>query len=209
MVPTMKALAPRYRVYAPDLPGFGRSEGPRQALDVPGLADALASWIEAVGIDGASFVANSMGCQVVADLAVRRPDLTREVVLQGPTMDPAARSVARQVGRFLIDVFREPAALLAVEARDLLDAGVVRGWRTLRHALEDRIEARLPRVGRPALVVHGSRDPIVSREWAAEAARLLPHGRLVAIPEAAHAANFDAPEALARVVRAFLEEGRG
>src|SRR5918998_385408 len=38
--------------------------------------------------------------------------------------------------------------------------GVGRSWRTLRYALDDPIEDRLPAVRAPVLVVHGSRDPI-------------------------------------------------
>ena len=60
----------------------------------------------------------------------------------------------------------------------------------------------------PTLVVRGSRDQIVPQRWAEEAARLLPMGRLVVIPGAAHTANYSAPMELAHVTRAFLSEGR-
>ena len=42
MLPVADRLAPRYPVYLPDLPGFGDSAKPARALDVSGLADALA-----------------------------------------------------------------------------------------------------------------------------------------------------------------------
>src|SRR5262245_59393936 len=38
MAPTARRLAPRFRVLAPDLPGFGRSPGPRAVLTIPELA---------------------------------------------------------------------------------------------------------------------------------------------------------------------------
>ncbi len=205
MVPTLKRLARHYRVYAPDLPGFGRSESPPRTLDVPGLSGALCAWMEVMGLKGAVLVANSMGCQVVADLAARRPELVGRTVLQAPTMDPRGRSVPRQAARFFLDVFREPPSLVPVELRDYLSAGTRRGWRTLRHALEDQIEENLPRVRAPALVVRGSRDPICPQRWAEEAARLLPQGRLVVLPGAAHAANFGAPARFAGLILDFLE----
>jgi pimeloyl-ACP methyl ester carboxylesterase len=140
MLPTLRRLARRYRVYAPDLPGFGASENPPGVLDVPGLSDALGAWMDVMGLRGSTLVANSVGCQVVADLAVRRPELVGRAVLQAPTMDPHGRSVLRQAARLLLDVPREPPSLLYVELRDLLAAGARRGWSTLRHALDDRIE---------------------------------------------------------------------
>jgi 2-hydroxy-6-oxonona-2,4-dienedioate hydrolase len=207
MVPLLEELARSHTVYAPDLPGFGRSEGPARALDVAGLADALATWMRAAGLSGAALVGNSMGCQVIAELVLRHPDLVEKVVLQGPTMDPGASSAPRQMWRLLADTSRESPSLVAIEGLDLIRAGVVRSWRTFRHALDDPIEERLSRVRVPALVVHGSRDGISPRHWAEEVARLLPNGRLVVLPGTPHAANYSAPAEFARAVRAFLAGG--
>ena len=74
--------------------------------------------------------------------------------------------------------------------------------------MEDRIEEKLPHVRVPALVVRGSKDPIVPQRWAEEVARLLPMGRLVVVPGAPHTLVYDAPLELARVVRPFLSGGQ-
>jgi hypothetical protein len=45
MVPTAELLAVHYRVYAPDLPGFGKSEKPPRVLNVAELpAPSSAGW---------------------------------------------------------------------------------------------------------------------------------------------------------------------
>ncbi len=204
MVPTLSRLAPDHRVYAPDLPGFGRSENPPRALDLPGLARALDGWMEATGLGSAVLVGNSMGCQVIAELAVRNPARVERAVLQGPTMAPGARNLPQQVARLALDVLREPPSLLLIELLDLLAAGPLRGLRTFHHATDDRIEKKLPMLRAPTLVMHGGRDPIVPEHWAREVADLLPDGRLIVVPEAAHAMNYDAPSELARHVRAFI-----
>lgn len=90
---------------------------------------------------------------------------------------------------------------------DYLSAGLGRSLATFRYALEDPIEEKLPRVRVPTLVVRGDRDPIVPQRWAERAARLLPEGRLVVVPGAAHTMNYAAPSELARVVRKFVREG--
>ncbi len=207
MVPIAERLAPYHRVFATDLPGFGRSEGPLQTLDVAGLADALSDWMGEVGLERAALVGNSMGCQVIADLAVRHPGRVERAVLQGPTMDPLGRSAPRQVGRFLLDVPREPLSLIPIELLDYLSVGTRRAWRTFRYALEDRIEKKLPNMRVPTLVVSGSRDPIVPQRWAKEVVELLPMGRLCVIPGAAHAANYGWAAECAHVIQAFLDEG--
>src|SRR5436190_17187630 len=64
MIPLAERLAERTYVYAPDLPGFGKSDHPNRPLDIAGLADALAGWMRATGITRAALIGNSMGCQV-------------------------------------------------------------------------------------------------------------------------------------------------
>jgi 2-hydroxy-6-oxonona-2,4-dienedioate hydrolase len=204
LVPVARELAAGYRVYAPDLPGFGHSAKPRRARDLPELADALAAWMEAAGIERATLLGNSFGCQVVAELALRHPGRIERAVLIGPTVDPAGRTVRQQLWRLFLDVFREPWPLIPLQACDYARHGPRRGLATLRAMLGDRIEAKLPRVRVPTLVIRGGRDPIVPQRWAEEAARLLPAGRLVVIPGAGHAVNYSAPRALARAVEAFL-----
>ncbi len=202
--PLARSLAPVAGVAAPDLPGFGRTAGPPEALDVGGLSQALADWLRATGRGGAVLVGNSAGCQVVAELAVHAPELLGPVVLAGPTVDPNARSAATQVGRLLQVAPREPPALVALLARDYLVAGPRRIVATFGHMLTHRIEQALPRLHTPTVVVRGSRDPIAPRAWVEQAAALLPAGRSAELPGAAHALNFAAPAGLAGLIRQLL-----
>jgi len=204
MIPTAARLAPHCQVYAPDLPGFGRSEKSERALNVTELADALFRWMEEVGIPRAVLLGNSIGCQVVVDLALRRPDAVERIVLVAPTLDAEARTVFRSFARLLLDVPRERLSLPFVALLDYLQAGLGRTALTFGYALQDRVEEKLPNVTRPALVVRGSRDPIVSERWAAEVSGLLPAGRLTVVEDAAHAVNHNSPEALTEIVLDFL-----
>jgi 2-hydroxy-6-oxonona-2,4-dienedioate hydrolase len=206
MVPTIERLAPRYPVYAPDLPGFGESKGPPGALDISGLADALATWMDAVGLRSAALLGNSFGCQILVELALRHPERVEKVVLQGPTVDPQARAARQQIWRWLRGGTRESPSLAPVLLRDYLDCGPRRLLDTFLYALHDPIAEKLTRIPVPALVVRGTRDTIVPQRWAEEATALLPNGRLVVIPGAAHTINYSAPLELARVTRAFLDK---
>jgi 2-hydroxy-6-oxonona-2,4-dienedioate hydrolase len=208
MVAAAELLAADYRVYAPDLPGFGKSDKPPRVLNVAELSDSLVAWMEKISLKSAALVGNSFGCQIIVELALRHPERVEKAVLQGPTVDPLGRTALRQIGRLLLDSVREPPSLLPIELLDYLDAGFRRSVRTFRFMLEDRIEEKLPRVSVPTLVVRGSRDPIVPQRWAEEATKLLPVGRLVVIPGATHTANYGAPSDFTRVVRAFLDADR-
>jgi pimeloyl-ACP methyl ester carboxylesterase len=205
-VPTLACLAPDHRACAVDLPGFGLSYKPERTLTVAELADALAAWMEAAGMGAAAIVGNSFGAQVVTHFAVRHRDRTACIALLGPTMDRHARTAVRQIARWLRNSAHERPSQLPLIVRDYGAAGLRRILETFRDALRDRIEERLPRIEVPALVVRGGLDPIVPQRWAEECVELLPRGRLVVVPDAAHTLNYNAPRETARILSGFLHE---
>jgi pimeloyl-ACP methyl ester carboxylesterase len=202
--PLARRLAPDARVSAVDLPGFGRTPGPPEPLDVRGLSRALADWLRATGRGGAVLVANSGGCQVVVDLAAHSPDLLGPAVLISPTIDRHARSPVRQLARLVADIPRERPTLPFVVGLDYLTCGPRRLAATFRHLLDDPVERKLCHLRTPTVVARGSRDPIVSHAWAAEVAALLPHGRLAEVPGAGHALNHNAADDVAGLTRPLL-----
>jgi len=205
MVPTAVRLAPCYNVYAPDLPGYGRSDNPARVLAVAGFSDILVRWMDTVGVARAAFIGNSFGCQIIADLAVRYPDRITRAILVGPTVDPRRHTLLQQGARLLLDGMREPARYFPLLLGDCIRIGLRAGAQLARVVLADHIEDNLPRLQVPTLVVRGEHDPLVPQRWAEEAARLLPAARLTVVPGVAHVAHYDAPDAFVRIARAFLD----
>jgi 2-hydroxy-6-oxonona-2,4-dienedioate hydrolase len=205
MIPTAVRLTPHRTIYVPDLPGFGKSGKPSRPLNITEMADALARWMNHVGIDRAPMLANSIGCQVIVDLALRRPEMVEGLVLVSPTVDRKARTVFRSFARLLLDVPRERLSLPFIALLDYLQAGMGRTALTFSYAMQDEVEKKLPFVRQPVLVVRGERDPIVPQSWAEEVNGRLPASRLVVIPGAAHGVNHNSPEELAQLVLDFLK----
>ena len=204
MVPTAIHLAPRYRVLAPDLPGFGKSSKPDEVLSISALADALAAWMEVLDLQRVVLVGNSLGCQIIAHFATRYDHHIHAAVLAGPTMDRHGRTAGQQLGRWLVDWTQEPPSLAAAHVRDYVRAGFGRVWKTFRYALHDLVEQKLPALSAPTLVVRGARDPIVPQKWAKEVTASLPAGELRVIPEAPHVVNYTTPLEFTRVIEEFL-----
>ena len=206
LVPLARILAGSCSAYVPDLPGHGRSERLPVAPGIDELTDSLRAWMDEVGLERAAFVANSMGCQIVTQLAVRSPEHVGPIVLSGPTVDPARRGGRRQIFAGLRETGREPVSLVALAARDGLGQDAQQLRAAARSALEDRMEERLPLIQQPAVVVHGERDAFVSREWAEHVADLLPHGRLVVVPGEPHAVPYTKPDLIGGIVRELIAE---
>src|SRR3954468_13659112 len=76
----MPEFAEDHRVVAMDLPGFGYSEMPAQDISIEYYARWTAKLMDALGIESAAVVGNSMGGFVSADLAIKSPARVQRLV---------------------------------------------------------------------------------------------------------------------------------
>jgi pimeloyl-ACP methyl ester carboxylesterase len=70
-----------HRVIAPDLPGFGESEMPREDISIQGYARVLDALLHELGVESAVMVGNSMGGFVAAELALSFATRVQRLVL--------------------------------------------------------------------------------------------------------------------------------
>jgi pimeloyl-ACP methyl ester carboxylesterase len=77
----MGRLAERYHVIAPDLPGHGGSDKPRQDYSLGAYANTLRDLLIALGIDRATIVGQSLGGGVALQLAYQHPNVCERLVL--------------------------------------------------------------------------------------------------------------------------------
>ena len=208
MVPALERFGRTRRAYALDLPGHGRSPHPRRALDVPALADLLLAWMDAMRLERASLLGNSMGCQVVGDLASRHPDRVDRLVLVGPTLDDRPAISARHLLRLLADIPFERPSLVPVVVWDYLRMGPRLLTQELRHMFADGELEKLSRVDAPTLVVRGEHDTVAPRAWAERVTRAMPRATLHEVPRWGHAVHFSAPDEFAALVEPFLRQAQ-
>ncbi|MEU3458457.1 alpha/beta hydrolase [Streptomyces sp. NPDC006733] len=231
---TVRRLAPRYRAIALDQRGHGRSdkpEGPysREAY----LADAEAA-VEQLGLAPVTLVGHSMGGLTAWQLAARRPDLVRAVVVcdmraaalgeesqrdweawfaSWPLPFASLADVRKWFGEDdpWVDPPRPSRGDFYTEVMEERDDG---WWPVFarRHMLRSRapwiLDAHweeLTQVRCPALVVRGLEGEL-GRAEAQEMVRVLPHGSYAEIPEAGHLVHWEQPAAWYETVERFLEE---
>ena len=77
----LEAAAARHRVYAPDLPGFGRTEKPRARYGIPYFTRFIERYMEGRRLRSATVVGASLGGRIALELALRRPQLVSKLVL--------------------------------------------------------------------------------------------------------------------------------
>ena len=204
--PSAERLASRFTVFAPDLPGHGRSAANSFPPNVEDLAQFALRWMSAAGISRASIVGHSMGCQIAIEMAIREPGRISRLVLAAPTPDPHARTVADQFWRLLVGTLYERTALTLIVLKDYLRMGtrfIPEFYAMLRYPTENK----LPLVTVPTVVIRGENDPVVPQRWAEAAASLLGNDRVFVIPGWGHAIQYSAAPQFVRAITPFLSGG--
>lgn len=194
-----------FRVLAPDLPGFGKTDGP-EYLSVPDQARWITGWADAMGLGPAAYVGHSVSCQTALQIAAEHPERVTALVLAGPTGDPAPLRLLRQAVGFVADAVFEPVGLMPAVGEPYVRAGFGRWLRTWLAAGWHDAMAVAARVAAPGIVILGRHDPVVRRGFATSLAEALPGGRCVVFPHGAHAVVFDAADEFNAEVVAFLRE---
>ena len=203
--PTAVRLADDARHYIPDLPGTGGSAEPEQTLDIPGAMRSVIGYLDAVGLERATFVGNSLGCVTLIELAASHPERVDGLVLVSPAGGPNNQPLAKALGQMTIDGLREPFSLSRIATRDYLRFGLIQSYSLFRAMTRYPTIERLRDLHRPMLVILGRRDPLVDEQLVRS--RLTGRADTAAVViDGAHALNFTHPDTLAALVRALLHD---
>jgi pimeloyl-ACP methyl ester carboxylesterase len=192
-----------YRVHLVDPPGWPYS--PAQASppgSVGELAGWLVRWLATTDLRGITLVGQSFGAQLAAHVAVACPDRVRVLVLQGPTFDPAYRSLPRAMMRLLRDFPRERPSLLLVETPEWLRVGLRRVLATARLALRDRLEDTMRTVSVATVVVVGEHDTLATPAWSRSLVERAHDGQHhIVMPGLPHSSPHADPSGFAQLMR--------
>jgi pimeloyl-ACP methyl ester carboxylesterase len=95
-------LSTQYRVLAPDLPGFGRSEKPDRPYTVPFFQDILLELLDRLEVQRAVLVGHSLGAVIVHALALSHRERVERLTLIGGSLVARSQRVDLATLLFLI-----------------------------------------------------------------------------------------------------------
>jgi pimeloyl-ACP methyl ester carboxylesterase len=214
-------VAARRRLIAPSHPGFGRSSLPEWLDTVDDIAHVYLELLDRLDLRQTDVVGTSLGGWIAAEMASKVPERIRRLVLVGP--------VGVKIGRpdklDIPDIFAMPQddvnklvyhdpEKMKIEPATLSDdelALMFRNRETLALLVWEpwmhnpKLKHRLHRAAMPTLFVRGESDGLVSADYLAGYAKLLPKAHTVTIPSAGHAPQQEQPHALVKTVLEFLD----
>jgi pimeloyl-ACP methyl ester carboxylesterase len=224
--PVLDALAARYEVIAPDLPGFGGSPPQPGPTTLQSLADALEGFLAEVGIERPHVAGNSLGGRLALELAQR--GAVRSAVPISPSGFGTRRERAfmgatlratRQLAKLLAP--RANAVMAPLPARAVLLSQVIgRPWRVpaaeAAHTIRGLAQASrafeeilawqerntyVPQpIEVPVTIAWGTRDWLLLPRQAPRAQRLVDGARLVMLPACGHVPTWDDPALVTQVI---------
>lgn len=204
------------RVLMYDLRGHGHSERPPTGYALDDFVDDLSAMLTELDVAGpVHLLGNSFGGTIAFAYAVHHPDRVASVTAiesSPPTRAWMAR-VARRLDR-AANLLPRPEALAQISAgrgervaRRARATGEMLVTTTLARDLPASAlpsSAQISAIGVPVLCLYGANSAVV--ELAPAVVRLLPQTRTVVLPGEKHTVLIDRPEAVRRLVLAWLRE---
>jgi 3-oxoadipate enol-lactonase len=221
----LEAFSDRYRAIAWDMPGYGGSAPPPQ-FSIPGFADALQDFLQAVGPTRPILVGHSIGGMIVQQLLATSPGIAAAVVLaqtspafgkpdgdwqksfiaarlgpldRGETLTSLAPSLVKELAGDNPD----PSGMEL--ARSCMAAVPEATYRATMLALMGfDLRRQLKAIAVPTLLLAGSRDKNAPAPMMAKMATYVPSAVYVELEGVGHLANLERPEEFNAVVWDFL-----
>jgi pimeloyl-ACP methyl ester carboxylesterase len=193
-------LSRDFAVYAPEHPGFGRSDDPPWLDEVADLAYFYLDFLEALALDRVHLVGTSLGGWIAAELAVRNQTRLASLTLVGavgilaegePIDDIFRMPVEENLRRFYADPERAARRLTDMATVDMNLVAKNRQTVT-RLAYRPRfynphLAKWLHRITVPTLLLYGDKDGLVPPRFGEAYHAAIPGSRLVMLENAGHA----------------------
>lgn len=211
-------LSDNYRVYVPDLPGFGESQSPEGDYNIPELTEFVDSFADDLGLESFYLMGHSIGGGVALNYALKFPHRIKRLVLVSSLclgreialwlrlsvparfIGSAVLAVLRGV-KWLVKKLSLPVELAMPLSRASLDLGS--SIATLKEqtlVLADRLSELVM----PTLVVWGVKDRIVPVSQAYAAAQVIPNCQLKVFGKCGHNVHRDEIVEFSRLLNGFL-----
>ena len=192
-----------FRVYLPDLIGYGRSEKPVDfSYSIHDESDVVLDFLDALDLKQVDLGGWSMGGAIVQHVAAEHPERVRRLILFDsaglfvlPTWDPKLFTPQSVVELDELDVLLmpNPPKWPGFVARDILRVSNGRAWIIHRAFAEmltgkDATDKLLPQLKMPVLIIWGGEDHITPLSLGENMHKLVPQSELEVIPGCGHLA---------------------
>jgi pimeloyl-ACP methyl ester carboxylesterase len=191
------ALAQRFRLILPDLPGHGESEPKNGALPIPMLVDSLEKILPE---EPFTLLGNSLGGWLAMHYTLRHPERVQTLILEssGGLSRPFAiplQATSRENAAEILRAVHGPEFQPADWAIDaLLERAQDSPMLRIAETESSYLDARLGELQTPTHLIWGADDGILPLAYAEELQRGIPGAQLHVLEKAAHIPHLQQPQ---------------
>lgn len=202
-------------VYALDLPGHGKSEGPGRE-SVESYMQVVYDWARALDLPPFVIAGHSMGGAIAQTFALRYPEMLRGMILVAtgarlrvhPKILDGIRIDMNAVGEMLVDWAYGQKATPKQKRQFLnqfnsVDPEVMYDDWAACNVFD--VRDRLPAIEIPTLVISGSMDVMTPEKYGRYMAERLPNADFALIEGGGHMLMQEQPQMLINAIRGFLD----
>ena len=191
------ALAQRFRVIIPDLPGHGESAPATGPIPISRVLSRLESIL--ANESELTVVGNSLGGWIAIQYALRNPGRVARLILEasGGLNRPLAVPLVARTREEAIPILRAVHGPRFEPQEWVIDALLERATDSpmlrLTEALEHDVESRLGELSVPTTLIWGADDGVLTRDYAEALQQAIPGAKLELIEGAAHIPHMQQP----------------
>jgi len=229
--PNIEALSKHFRVIAPDMPGWGQSS----AVDFSTIdhVEAATQLLDALGIEKAAFVGNSMGGQNSIRLAVAHPERVSHLITMGPPVQPepflfGATGPSEGI-KIMYETYIDPTPenfrrlveIMVFDSKRFASPELIAERASSANLRPDHLQnvarlipkaptplwvdlTKLGGITAPALLIHGRDDRVATFEGTLYLVAHIPNARAVLINHCGHWAQLEHADEFNRLVTDFV-----
>jgi len=162
----VEALAKKFRLIIPDLPGFGDSDKPIIEGSVYKFyADALRNLLDKLKVESAHIIGNSLGGAAALKLAIDTPERVDKLVLMGPGGGLQLFTPRPSEGVKHLFKYYEGEGPTRKKLTEFLSCMVHDPLMITEEILEERLQSSIKRGVKEAWIFNKARPPVLEELW--------------------------------------------
>jgi pimeloyl-ACP methyl ester carboxylesterase len=213
-------LSQKYRVYAPDLPGYGASQPLNGNYYIPELADFINKFTKFLKLKKFNIIGHSMGGGIALDYVLKFPGKVKKLILV------SSLGLGREVALWL----RLISLPMVIKILGSLVGRIIQflGWMLGQsnpfelvlpvspvfvrigtsianfHQQNFVLEKYLSKIKIPTMLIWGGRDPVVPVKTAYRAVKEFPNARLMVFKHSGHNVHREQLKNFSRLIYEFI-----
>jgi pimeloyl-ACP methyl ester carboxylesterase len=219
-------LSPSYRTFAFDQRGHGDSEKPQCCYTVDDFTADVDAFMDALGIEEATFAGDSSGGMIAQRVALAYPQRVSRLILIGSPTTLVNNETVMEAGKEMLAGLEDPIPPEFVREfqestihhpvpEDFLSTVISQSLKVPARAWRDYWEGVVltlddtPRLGEidvPTLILWGEHDAFLQREEQERRAAAIPDATLKVYPDTGHAVAWERPEWVVRDLEEFMKD---